>query len=256
MSHTLLLHTATLAVSSLLHLGLVGAVAIVGVPQPAPFRAPLVDLVDPELITPPTRIETPLPIAPRPRTTTRPAATRRRQPEKLPVPSKPEPEKKVTAAVPAPDPEPEVARGSAQELFVASSSSSKGASASTTTGSTETTGLEGGIASPTGARPTSVTALTPGDDVTQIAHPRGGYQVLPSYPATARRLGVQGTTVLRVYIADDGRVGPVVVEKSAGHPDLDQAAIEAVRRWRFEPARQGKAPVAMWVLLPVEFRLR
>ena len=42
---------------------------------------------------------------------------------------------------------------------------------------------------------------------------------------------------------------------SAGHPDLDQAAMEAVRRWRFEPARRGADAVAMWVLLPVEFRL-
>jgi len=53
----------------------------------------------------------------------------------------------------------------------------------------------------------------------------------------------------------DGRIGDVLVERSAGHPDLDQAATEAVRRWRFEPARRGDDAVAMWVLLPVEFRL-
>ena len=53
----------------------------------------------------------------------------------------------------------------------------------------------------------------------------------------------------------DGRIGDVAVEHSAGHPDLDQAAMEAVRRWRFEPARRGADAVAMWVLLPVEFRL-
>jgi periplasmic protein TonB len=48
----------------------------------------------------------------------------------------------------------------------------------------------------------------------------------------------------------------VQVQESAGHPDLDNAAADAVKRWRFEPARRGTEPVGVWVLLPVEFRLR
>ena len=100
-------------------------------------------------------------------------------------------------------------------------------------------------------------AAIPGDGgVTQVARPTGGYQVRPSYPSSARRLGVQGTTLLRVHVLDDGRVAEVDVEQSAGHPDLDSAAADAVRRWRFEPARRGTQPVAMWVRLPVEFRLK
>ena len=62
--------------------------------------------------------------------------------------------------------------------------------------------------------------------------------------------------MLKVHVLIDGRVGDVVVQETAGHPDLDQAAAEAVRRWRFDPARRGNDPVAMWVLLPVEFRLK
>jgi protein TonB len=89
-----------------------------------------------------------------------------------------------------------------------------------------------------------------------VTSPRGGYQYRPSYPASARRLGVQGTTLLGVLVGADGRVAEVVVRHSAGHPDLDRAAIDAVQRWRFEPARRGSAPVPMWVLLPVEFRLQ
>ena len=92
--------------------------------------------------------------------------------------------------------------------------------------------------------------------LTQFARPQGGYQVTPGYPASALRLGIQGTTLLRVRVLIDGRVGDVIVQRSAGHPDLDQAAADAVRRWRFEPAQRGNDPVAMWVLLPVEFQIK
>jgi protein TonB len=106
------------------------------------------------------------------------------------------------------------------------------------------------------ARPGPAVAALPGEGITRTAAPRGGYQVKPSYPTSARRAGIQGTTLLAVFVGADGRVGEVVVRQSAGHPDLDEAAAAAVRRWRFEAARRGDEPVAIWVLLPVEFKLR
>jgi protein TonB len=111
------------------------------------------------------------------------------------------------------------------------------------------------MTAPPSAGPPAVAAVPPGS-VTQRAIPRGGYQYRPTYPATARNLGIQGTTLLHVLVADDGRVAEVLVKQSAGHADLDRAAIDAVRRWRFEPARRGTEPVEMWVQLPFEFRLR
>lgn len=102
----------------------------------------------------------------------------------------------------------------------------------------------------------STSTASLGTDIARSAIPRGGYQVHPRYPASARRSGIQGTTVLRVFVARDGRVTDVGIEKTAGHPDLDEAAADAVRRWRFDPARRGEEAVGMWVLLPVEFRLR
>jgi protein TonB len=62
-----------------------------------------------------------------------------------------------------------------------------------------------------------------------------GTQVQPAYPDSARRLGIEGTTTLRALVFADGHVGEVGLVQSAGHPDLDQAAADAVRRWRFEP---------------------
>jgi len=95
----------------------------------------------------------------------------------------------------------------------------------------------------------------PGGPIVRAARPRGGYQVRPVYPESARRAGIQGTTLLRIHIETDGRVSDVNVERSAGHQSLDQAAADAVRRWRFEPALSSAGPVSMWALVPVEFRI-
>jgi TonB family protein len=95
-----------------------------------------------------------------------------------------------------------------------------------------------------------------GEALSGFARPLGGYQVKPRYPESARRAGAQGVTTLRVRVLENGRVGEVLVEQSAGFRDLDFAAVDAVRKWLFEPARQGKYPVSVWVLLPVKFELR
>jgi len=95
-----------------------------------------------------------------------------------------------------------------------------------------------------------------GETLSGLARPLGGYQVKPRYPESARRAGVQGVTTLRVHVLENGRVSEVLVEQSAGFRDLDQAAMEAVKKWLFEPARRGKDPVSVWVMLPVKFELR
>jgi protein TonB len=79
--------------------------------------------------------------------------------------------------------------------------------------------------------------------------------VKPRYPEAARQKGIEGTVLLKVRVTEQGRVESVQIERSAGHPELDQSATEAVQRWRFQPARRSGAPVAVWVLIPVEFRL-
>jgi periplasmic protein TonB len=94
-----------------------------------------------------------------------------------------------------------------------------------------------------------------GEALSGLARPLGGYQVKPRYPESARRAGAQGVTTLRVRVLENGRVGEVLVEQSAGFRDLDLAAMEAVKKWLFEPARRGKDPVSVWVMLPVKFEL-
>jgi protein TonB len=94
-----------------------------------------------------------------------------------------------------------------------------------------------------------------GEAAAGMARPLGGYQVKPRYPESARRAGAHGVTLLKLLVLDSGTVGEIVIEKSAGHRDLDNAAADAVKKWRFEPARVGNKPVAVWVLLPIKFEL-
>jgi periplasmic protein TonB len=94
-----------------------------------------------------------------------------------------------------------------------------------------------------------------GDGLAALARPLGGYQVKPRYPEAARKAGAQGVTLLRVRVLENGRVGEVLIEKSTGFRELDSSAAEAVKKWLFEPARRGKEPVQVWVLLPVKFEL-
>ncbi|MGZ8501091.1 MAG: energy transducer TonB [Candidatus Binatia bacterium] len=66
---------------------------------------------------------------------------------------------------------------------------------------------------------------------------------------------MQGVTLLRVRVLENGRVGEVMVDQTAGFRDLDLAAVEAVKKWLFEPARRGKEAVSVGVMLPVKFEL-
>ena len=77
----------------------------------------------------------------------------------------------------------------------------------------------------------------------------------PAYPVISRRMGEQGRVVLRVLVNAAGAADEVQVRNSSGHPRLDEAARETVRRWRFVPAKRGAEPVAAWVLIPISFRL-
>jgi len=77
----------------------------------------------------------------------------------------------------------------------------------------------------------------------------------PRYPVSARRAGDQGMVTMRVLVTRDGLPARVDVEKSSGSPHLDAAALEAVKAWRFVPARQGPDAIESWVLVPIVFRL-
>lgn len=77
----------------------------------------------------------------------------------------------------------------------------------------------------------------------------------PAYPMQARRMGEQGKVLLKVLVSQDGKAETVKVDTSSGHQKLDQAAIDAVKKWSFVPAKRSNQPISAYVLVPVNFTL-
>lgn len=77
----------------------------------------------------------------------------------------------------------------------------------------------------------------------------------PAYPRLSRRLREEGEVELRVRVDAAGRAVTVELARSSGSARLDQAALHAVRNWRFEPARRGRQAVEAWVRVPILFKL-
>ncbi|MBU0784989.1 MAG: energy transducer TonB [Gammaproteobacteria bacterium] len=158
------------------------------------------------------------------------------EPEPAPPPPqpKPQPEPKPT---PKPTPKPEPAREEAPEPPV------------TQTAPSVPTPPAPAVqqAAPAPEAPAPVTP--PRTDAAHLNNPA------PQYPALSRRLGEQGRVMLDVYILPDGSVGEIKLNKSSGFPRLDNAALQAVKAWKYVPAKRGNKPIAFWYVQPVSFVL-
>lgn len=80
------------------------------------------------------------------------------------------------------------------------------------------------------------------------------YCLPPEYPELARKAGIHGQVILECIVDTMGLVIDVKVSSSL-HEVMDEAAIKAVRKWRFKPARQRNKPVKVRVTVPVRFTL-
>ncbi|TDF79880.1 energy transducer TonB [Pseudomonas sp. H9] len=77
----------------------------------------------------------------------------------------------------------------------------------------------------------------------------------PEYPTLAHRRGWEGTVLLRVHVLASGKPGEIQLQKTSGRQQLDDAALAAVKRWSFVPAKQGEVAVDGWVSVPIEFKI-
>ena len=77
----------------------------------------------------------------------------------------------------------------------------------------------------------------------------------PVYPALSRRMNEEGRVLLRVLVSPQGGAVEVAIKQSSGFSRLDNAASEAVAKWKFVPAKRGDEAVEAWVVVPVTFSL-
>ncbi|MDD0975893.1 energy transducer TonB [Pseudomonas fontis] len=78
----------------------------------------------------------------------------------------------------------------------------------------------------------------------------------PEYPSLAQRRGWEGTVLLRVHVLASGKPGEIQIQNSSGRQQLDDAALAAVKRWSFVPAKQGEVAQDGWVSVPIDFKIR
>ena len=90
--------------------------------------------------------------------------------------------------------------------------------------------------------------------VAQVTAPRAIKAPDPEYTKAARKAKIAGTVVLWLVVNKQGLPEQIRVQKSLD-PGLDQKAVDAVKRWKFDPARRDGEPVAVMINVEVNFRL-
>jgi protein TonB len=85
--------------------------------------------------------------------------------------------------------------------------------------------------------------------------PRAVVRTPPEYPYRARQRRIEGSVQVRFLVNVDGTTSQISIVESDPPGIFDQAVIDAVSRWRFEPGRLAGEPVAAWVVAPITFDL-
>lgn len=109
--------------------------------------------------------------------------------------------------------------------------------------------VEAPPAPPAPPAPKPVTETPPSANAAYLRNPA------PEYPSLAQRRGWEGTVLLRIRVLPNGKPGDIQIQTSSGRDVLDQAAVKAVQRWSFVPAKRGDVAQEGWVTVPLDFRL-
>jgi TonB family protein len=77
----------------------------------------------------------------------------------------------------------------------------------------------------------------------------------PKYPASAKRMGMEGEVILLVVVQENGSPAEIKIHQSSGFDILDESAILAVKKWSFISAKQNGQNISASVLVPIKFQL-
>ncbi|HET7218126.1 MAG TPA: TonB family protein [Vicinamibacterales bacterium] len=199
-------------------------------------------------------VRRPDPEPPKPKPVPPPEIKPEERPVEPPPPvAKPDPQPPVVAPVASASNDQADARGVLDPKAAPTNSQGAGNGAGAGTGSG--TGIGEGTGAGIGPGSGAGTGGGPYRPGSGISAPEIVYEVKPDYTEEARRRGVSGEVVLEIVVRSDGRVGAVKIVQGLGS-GLDARAVDAVRQWKFTPARRQGVPVDVMVEVAVEFRLR
>lgn len=92
-------------------------------------------------------------------------------------------------------------------------------------------------------------------DVTELEkRPEAVSQVAPAYPPELRKARIEGTVTLMFVLNEEGRVEEARVENSS-RPEFEKPALDAIRKWRFQPGMKEGQPVRTFIRVPMRFRV-
>ena len=158
----------------------------------------------------------------------------------IPKPSPVSPSKPLPQSTPTPTPSKAVSK--ADTLAVNQSSQSQesapAAAAAAAASPSTSTGKAG-----------SPSLVEPSADADYLKNPP------PGYPRISRRMGEQGTVVVRVFIGTDGNATQAEIRTSSGYDRLDQTALKTVQAWKYVPGKVNGEAKAMWFNVPLNFVL-
>ena len=133
------------------------------------------------------------------------------------------------------------------------------ASAASTTSPQAHASMQDALPAPPGNSANASAGIAPVIAAAAVVQPSAdaGYlnNPAPPYPRQSRRMGEEGTVIVRVLIGVQGSAEKAELRASSGYQRLDDAALETVQRWRYVPGTRNGVAAAMWFNLPVRFVL-